>query len=148
MISRSDILLLAAEYPDIDVSSVYKTQDIPIDVLKQINDKRPLELISFYEKLRRSYNQKRSKLYINIMKFNDNAVEDSTTILTTLSAMLNQILQYKCENKPMFYKHARADEITRVLEIYFKTYDILPARELLSLIRADIYALEVISGRK
>jgi len=148
MISRSDILLLASEYPDIDVSEVYKSNDIPIEVLKQINNKRPLELISFYEKLRKSYNNKKSKLYINIMKFNGNAIMDSNTILTTLSAMLNQILQYKCDNKVMFYKHSRADEITKVLEIYFKTHDILPARQLLNLIRTDIYALEIISGRK
>ena len=44
----------------------------------------------------------------------------------------------------MFYTHSRADEITKVLSIYFETKNINPAYKLLSLIKADIKILEMI----
>jgi len=154
MISRSDIVLLLTELKENgedvtqEISDLYKSQSIPFDILKKINDKRPLDLCSFYEKLRKSYDNKRSKLYINIMKSNENAINDSKTILTTLSALLNQILQYECSDKSMFLKHSRAEEIVQVLSIYFKTFNIEPALKLLTLIKADICALEYINGRR
>ena len=154
MISRSDVVLLLteiqAEGEDVseDINNLYISQVIPIDILKKINDRRPLDLVLFYEKLRKSYDNKKSKLYINIMKSNENAINDSKTVLTTLSAMLNQILQFNCSDKAMFYKHARADEINKVLNIYFNTFNIEPALKLLTLIKADIVASESINGRR
>lgn len=154
MISRSDIVLLLTELQnngeDVskDISELYKSNTIPFEILKKINDKRPLDLCLFYEKLRKSYDNKRSKLYINIMKSNENAILDSKTILTTLSALLNQILQFECEDKSMFIKHSRADEIAKVLGIYFNTFNIEPSLKLLTLIKADIVALEYINSRR
>lgn len=150
MISRSDILLLLTDLQnngvDVknDISNLYTSQTIPLDTLKKINDNRPLDLIKFYEKLRKSYNNKRSKMYINIMKADENAQLDPKVTLTTLSALLNQILQFECEDKPMFLKHSRADEIAKVLTIYLNTYNIEPAYKLLSLYKADIKVLEMI----
>lgn len=150
MISRSDILLLLTELQakgeDVskEINELYSSQIIPLDILKKINDNRPLDLLQFYEKLRDSYNKKRSKMYINIMRSDENALTDPKITLTTLSALLNQILQFDCEDKPMFLKHARADEITKVLSIYFDTYNIEPAYKLLSLIKADIKVLQMI----
>lgn len=150
MISRSDIVLLLTELQnngeDVskEISDLYKSPTIPLNILKKINDKRPLDLLQFYEKLRDSYNNKRSKLYINIMKSDENLIQDAKITLTTLSALLNQILQYDVQDKPMFLKHARADEITKVLDIYFNTYNIEPAYKLLALIKADIKVLEMV----
>ena len=154
MISKSDVLLLLTELQtsgeDVgdDITDLYKSSSIPFDILKRINEKRPLDLVTFYEKLRKSYDNKRSKLYINIMKSNENALTDPKTILTTLSALLNQILQFETDDKSMFLKHARADEITQVLSIYFKTFNIEPALKLLTLFKADICALETITGHR
>ena len=78
------------------------------------------------------------------MKSDENAIEDVKTILTTLSALLNQILQFEAEDKSMFYTHSRADEITNVLKIYFETKNINPAYKLLSLVKADIKILNMI----
>ena len=78
------------------------------------------------------------------MKSDENAIDDAKTILTTLSALLNQILQFDVEDRSMFYTHARADEIVKVLNIYFNTKDIDPAYKLLSLVKADIKILEMI----
>jgi len=150
MISRSDVLLLLSELQakgeDVssEISELYKSQTIPLSVLKRVNDNRPLDLLNFYEKLRNSYNKKRSKMYINIMRADENVQQDPNTILTTLSALLNQILQFECDNKPMFLKHARADEIIKVLSIYLNSYNLEPAQRLLELFKADIKVLEMI----
>lgn len=150
MISRSDILLLLTDLQEQgedvsqDIEDLYTSSTIPLDILKRINNNKPLDLLQFYEKLRDSYNKKRSKLYINIMRADENVKVDPKITLTTLSALLNQILQYECEDKPMFLKHARADEITKVLDIYFKTYNLEPAYKLLTLFKADCKVIEMI----
>lgn len=150
MIAKSDIILLLTELQNkgIDVKNemnlVLTSQTIPLEALKKINDNRSLDVLKFYEKIRKSYNNKRSKLYINIMRSDENTIGDPKTIVTTLSALLNQILQYKPEDIALFYKHARANEIVKVLEIYFNTYNLEPARKLLEITKADIKALDMI----
>ena len=44
----------------------------------------------------------------------------------------------------MFFKHARAEEATRVLNGYYKSYDISSVMKLLRLIKCDIKAFESI----
>ncbi|MBQ6627819.1 MAG: hypothetical protein IJH65_03210 [Methanobrevibacter sp.] len=150
MISKSDVVLLLTELQDSgedvskDILTLYKSDTIPLDILKRINDSKPLSVVRFYEKIRKSYNNKHSKMYINIMRSDENATQDAKTILTTLSGLLNQILQFECDDKPMFLKHVRADEITKALEIYFKTFNIEPAFKLLKLIKADVKVLQMI----
>ena len=150
MISKSDVVLLLTELQnkgeDVskDILTLYRSENIPLDILKKINDSKPLSIVKFYEKIRQSYNKKHSKMYINIMRSDENAIHDIKTILTTLSGLLNQILQFECEDKPMFLKHVRADEITKVLDIYFNTFNIEPAFQLLKLIKADIKVLQMI----
>jgi hypothetical protein len=146
MIKKNDILLLLTELSDKgeDVSkyikALYKTTQIPLDTIKFINDKRELDVASFYEKLRSNYNHKKSDLYINIVK----EIDDIDEILTTLAAYNLQVLLYgrKLENKDLFYKTSRVEEVTRVLNNYYKTYDIEKCRLVLSLIKADIKLFE------
>lgn len=148
MITKNDCIILLAELQNkgIDtkeqLTELMSSNQLPISVIKYINDNRQLDLVTFYEELRKSYNQKKSKLYINIVK----EVEDTSEVLTTLSAMLTQILRYskKVEDKPMFLRHSRASDITKVLNNYFINYDITLAQKLLRLIKADIKALESI----
>lgn len=148
MITKNDCLILLAELENsgIDTTEITKqlitTQNVNIDILKFINDNRPLELSQFYEKLRKSYNSKKSKLYLNIVK----EIEDPTEILTTLSALLTQILLYSknIENKQMFLRHARANEITKVLQLYFTNYDLTNCIKLLRIVKCDLKALESI----
>lgn len=154
MISKNDILLLLTELQNSGVDChkefdlTLKSQDIPLEALKKINDNRPIDIVKFYDKLRRSYNEKHSKLYISIMKSDENKLNDPRKILTTLSALLNQILQYDAEDKVLFYKHSRCNEIIKVLEIYFNNYNLDPASQLLALMKADIISLEYIDGRR
>ena len=72
-----------------------------------------MDLTAFYEHIRKSYNQKHSTLYKNIVIEELKNPNDS---LTTLSALLTQILLFskKVENKQMFLRHARCNEITAV----------------------------------
>ena len=148
MITKTDLLLLLTELQEqgvdtaADIKYLMSAKSIPLDLLKKINQDRQLDVARFYEKLRASYNNKKSKLYINIMRSDENTISDPNTILTTLSALLNQALQFKADDKVMFFKHVRTSEIVQVLEIYFKTFNIKPALKLLTLYKADIKAFE------
>ncbi len=148
MITKTDLLLLLTELQEqgidtsADIKYLMSAKSIPLDLLKKINQDRQLDVARFYEKLRASYNNKKSKLYINIMRSDENTIADPNTILTTLSALLNQVLQFKAEDRVMFFKHVRTNEIVQVLDIYFKTFNIKPALKLLTLYKADIKAFE------
>lgn len=151
MIDKTDIILLLSDMQknNIDVSNdvkaVLNSNIIPLNIIKKINEFKSIDIINFYIKLKKSYNDKHSKLYKNIMRADENLLDDPKTALTTLSALLNQILLYKPEDRVMFYKHARGNEIAQVLSIYFKTYNIEPVYKLLALTKADIKCLEMIS---
>lgn len=151
MITKNDCLILLNELnlKGIDTSQqlldIIKQKQPDIEIIKFINDNRQLDLTNFYHKIRKSYNEKRSKLYINIVK----EIEDPSEVLTTLSAMLTQILLYSktVENRAMFLRHARAEEISAVLNNYFKNYDITYAQKLLKIIKADVKCIEYISRK-
>ena len=153
MISKNDLLLLLTELEkegaDVNsqITKVLKSNEIPLDVLKFINEIRPLEVGNFYEMLRKNYNSKKSPLYKNLVKEEFN---EATDILTTLAALNLQIVLYsnKLENSKFFINHSRAEEITRVLNNYYKTYDLIPCYKLLRLIRSDLLVLEYIRGRR
>lgn len=146
MITKEDVLLLLTELRDggVDCKEQIKQQILAkepqIEILKFINDNRELDLTNFYKKLRKSYNNKKSKLYINIVK----ETEEIKDVLTTLSALLTQIILYakNVDNMVMFYQHSRASEITLVLNNYFKTYDLTNCIKLMKIIKADIKVCE------
>lgn len=150
MITRNDCLLLLAELqenknidPILIKEMTRKTvvsNTVDISVLDFINKARQLDLSKFYEQLRANYNHKKSKLYKNIVK----EIDEPEEVLTTLSALLTQILLFSkhCDDKELFLKHSRAEEITIVLKEYFKNYDIKRCIQLLRLIKADLKCLE------
>lgn len=149
MITKTDCILLLTELETkgIDVKDnlqkALSSPSIDIDVLKFINDNRQMDLTAFYKYIRKSYNQKHSSLYKNIVS---EELKDPNESLTTLSALLTQILLFsrKVENKQMFLRHARCNEITKILNNYFITYDLTNCLKLLKIIKADIKALESI----
>ena len=151
MISKNDVLLLLAELEENGVrveNSIYKTvskNGVTPDVIGFINRERQLDLYKFYEKIRKSYNQKHSNLYINIVK----EIDDAEKVLTTLSAMETQILLFSetAGDREMFLRHARAKEISKVLYNYFQTYDLIPCIKLLQLIKADIKCLQEVTDK-
>lgn len=148
MITKNDCLLLLADLQSkgIDTQEEFnrllKSNTIPLDIIKFINDNRQLDLFTFYQTIRKSYNKKKSNLYINIVK----EIDDPNEVLTTLSAMLAWVVRYSktVSDKQMFLKHARASDICKVLNIYFNTGDITNCIKLIRLIKADIKALESI----
>lgn len=148
MITRNDCFLLLRELQNngIDtteqINKLVSTQTLPLDVVKFINDNRQFDLSKFYEKIRKSYNTKKSNLYINIVK----DIEEPNKILTTLSALLTQILLFSenAENRQMFLKHARAADIAKVLTIYFNNYDLTNCINILRILKADLKAFESI----
>ena len=95
MLNKSDCMsiLIKLEDKGVDINAQMKklilAKDIPIDVLKFIAEKQGLEAVNFYEMLRKSYNNKKSKLYKNIL--DDIKLEDVCIIL---SSLLLQIALY------------------------------------------------------
>lgn len=152
MITKNDCILLLSDLKDkgIDVNEPIKkligSKELSLDVIKFINDNRQLDLTSFYERLRKNYNKKKSNLYINIVR----EIEDPNEVLTTLSSLNLQILLFakNIEDKQMFLKHARANEIARVLANYYSNYDLTNCLKLLRLIKADLIACETINNRR
>lgn len=152
MIAKNDLILLLTELQDSGINignniiKVIKSPTIPLDVLKFINDNRQLDLTLFYEKLRKSYNNKKSKLYISIVK----EIENPEETITTLSSYLLQAILYsqKVKDSQMFLRHARVKEINLALAKYFTDFDLTLCNQLLKLIKADLIACEQINGRR
>lgn len=148
MITYSDCLLLLTDLNDqgvdcsLKIKELIKDGKVTTDLLKFINDNRELDLTKFYEKIRKSYNNKKSSLYINIMK----NVEDPNQVLTTLNSYSLQVILFgkNIEDKNIFYKFARLEDVYKCLYHYSKTYDLIPCIKLINLIKADIKTLESI----
>ena len=153
MITKNDTLLLLGELQDIGVDVrdmlelAISEPGVNIDVVKFINKNRILDANRFYEKLRKSYNDKHSKLFINIVKDDR---ENPSEILTTLSALNLQILLFSKDvsDVQMFLRHTRFNEICRVLLNYSNTCDLLPCIKLLDMIKADIKAFQYFNKEK
>lgn len=152
MISKNDLVLLLSDLENQGVNikgmiqKVYATPNIPLDVIKFINDNRQLDLTDFYNRVRKSYNQKKSKLYISIVREDLNP----NSILTTLAAYNLQVALFasKLPDSQMFLRHARAREVNLVLAKYYTDYDLTSCANLLKLIKADLIACETIEGRR
>lgn len=146
MITRSDCVLLLSDLEKAGfntkpyMNKLFQNRDLDLSVLKFINDNRQLDVTNFYKKIRKSYNQKKSKLYGSIVK----EVQDPEEVLITLSSLLLQIILFSktAEDKNMFLKHSRADDISTVLNLYFKEYDLTNCLRLMALIKADLKAVE------
>ena len=151
MITRRDCLLLLAELNQKGINTIdmskkaMQNTEADLAVIKFINTHRQFEANAFYEKLRKSYNNKKSMLYKNIVTCDE--VDCTNTVLTTLGALNLQILLYldNVTDTKMFLRHIRYQEITEVLLNYSKTFDLVPCIKVLQLIKADLKAFEYIN---
>ena len=155
MLQTNDLVLLLTdlESQGVEKSSQFlrvlltnNSQKALVDTMKFINENRPFDIAQFYERMRKNHNEKKSPLYKNIVK----DVDDMDEIITTLHAYILQVNLYSkhVEDKTMFFKHARAEEVTRVLNNYYKDYDITSALKMIKLIKADLLTFEHIIGRR
>lgn len=147
MLTKNDLLLLLNEMQASGketsklATRLALSEGVPRDILKYINDNRPLEVAQFYEMLRKNYNHKKSNLYKNLVR---EELSEPIEALITLSALNLQILLYakKLDDNKMFLKHSRVDEITKVLNNYYNTYDLIPCLKMLKLIKSDLKCFE------
>ena len=148
MITKADCILLLTDLAERGVDTrhylnrLLQQRDLDLSCLKFINDNRSLDVTEFYKKIRKSYNNKKSKLYGNIVK----DITDPDDVLTTLASLLLQITLFSktATDKQLFLKHSRADDISNVLALYFKEYNLTNCVRLLNLIKADLKAIESI----
>lgn len=151
MITKDDCMsiLLKLEDQGININNMMRklviAKDTPLEVLQFIAQNRGVEALNFYEMLRVRYNKKKTPLYKNILK--ENSDDEITTILACL---LTQIILYskKLDSKELFLKEIRAEEIARVLHVYFETDDLEQCKKLLHLIKADLMVLEYLNGKR
>lgn len=151
MITKTDCLSLLFELKDKGVDCTEQIKHLlvlpepDIETIKFINDNRELNVRKFYEKLRKSYNQKRSNLYINIVRENRDKVDPKELVITLASLQLQILLFNKTLDDIDFLRNARFDEIGKVLLNYYSTKDIIPCQRLLDLVKSDLKVLEEIS---
>ena len=146
MINQNDVLLLLSQLSKegLDTSEETKkllsSTNIPLSTLKFLNNNRQLDVTAFYERLRSNYNQKKSPLYINIMK----EVEDPQKLITTLCALLLQINLFArhVSDRVSFLRWARAQEIADALSMYFSASDLAASVNLIKAIKTDIKVFE------
>jgi hypothetical protein len=150
MLKTTDLILLLTELEEKGVEGasqqirdLVNKGEILFETLRFINSNRVLDVAHFYEQIRKSYNAKKSSLYINLVR---EEVKDPREMLTTLASLNLQILLFSkhLNNPQMFLSHSRAEEITRVLNNYYRTYDLKPVVALRSLIKADLKSFESI----
>lgn len=147
-ITKKDCLVLlnSLKTDGVDVSEMTKkaalSKEVSLEVIEFINKNRPFEVSKFYEKLRKSYNDKRSQLYKQIVRSDE--VEEPKDIIITLSSLGLQIMLYakQFEDPQMFLQQARYQELTSCLYKYSISYDLLPAINLLRLVKMDLKAFE------
>jgi len=152
MITKNDCMSILVKLEDngLNIDSYMRklvvSKEIPLEVLKFISDHRGIEVSNFYDMLRKNHNKKKSPLYTNIVR----DVEEPKEVITTLSCLLTQIVLYsnKLDSKDNFLKQVRAEEITRVLNGYFKDSNYEACSSLMRLIKSDLMVLEYISGRR
>lgn len=148
MLTKEDTILLLTQLQQsgIDVKSqlmkAVRSQYVQADIIQFINTNRQIDLSKFYEKLRKSYNDKRSILYKNLVK--DLTEDNISDVLTTLASLNLQLLLFSkdAEDYEMFLRAARMEEINKCLLNYSRTYDIIPCIKLLQIIKADLKCLE------
>lgn len=151
MITKTDCLtkLFEIKNKGIDVEKEIKelitSKEPSLEIIKVINDNLELPLRTFYEKLRKSYNDKRSKLYINIVK--DNGLEPKEILCTLGSLQLQILLFNKTINDVSFLNMARFNEISKCLLNYYETGDIIQCQKLLEVFKVDLKCLEEISKK-
>lgn len=146
MFTKTDCLSLLFELRDkgVDVDKDIKYllvhSEPTLDIIKTINNNMELSIRAFYEKLRKSYNNNKSKLYINIVK--ENNLEPKEVLCTLASLQLQILLFNKTLDDPSFLRTARFNEICDCLKAYYISGDIIPSQKLLELFKADLKFLE------
>ena len=152
MLNKSDCMsiLIKLEDKGVDINAQMKklilAKDIPIDVLKFIAEKQGLEAVNFYEMLRKSYNNKKSKLYKNIL--DDIKLEDVCVILSSLLLQIALYSSKLTDTKNSFLQEIRATEISDALADFYKSDNVEKCLAVLNAIKTDLLVLEYLNGRR
>lgn len=128
---------------DKEIKHLLVLSDPDVETISFINSRQELNLRKFYEKLRRSYNDKKSKLYKNIVDIN--TLEPKEVPICLASLQLQILLFNKNLDDPSFLTQARFKSITQCLNNFYLTGDLIPCQKLLNLFRVDLKFLEEIS---
>lgn len=155
MLTNNDLSILLMDLEDAGAEGASKMlartlgrPGVDFEALRYVTARRQLDVAGFYGRMRKNCNEKRSDLYKNIVK----GEWDADKALSTLHAFALQAFLYSRhvpeESKQMFFRHVRAEEVSRVLHDYYASYDLAGVLKMLSLIKADLMAFEAAEGRR
>lgn len=116
------------------------------EAISYLNSTRSIDIVNFYEHLRKSYNEKRSSLYINLMK-EDLPLEDQVITLASYILQANIYLK-KAINRPLFIRESEVNNSALALQKYYSQEDLLEVRNQLNKIKEDIKLYESFYRRK
>lgn len=87
-------------------------------------------------------------MYKQIVKSDE--VDEPKDVIITLSSLSLQVMLYskQVEDAQMFLRQARYEEIVSCLYHYSKTYDLIPAIQLLRLVKMDLKAFEYLNNKE
>lgn len=147
MLGRQDCykLLIDIKNKGINVDKYFlmlsQSVEIPVEVIKFINENRELDITRFYEDLREKHNKRKSKMYYDLMR----ELEPEESIITLSSLITRAFIFGKTlstRDRIQFYENIDIPSITSAINEYTKTSDIGKCLEILSKIKNDIKVLE------
>lgn len=127
----------------VETNRLLRMKEPDLSTIKFINDRRAFDVREFYEHIRRSYNQKKSKLYKNIVTVE--TLEPREMLMCLGSLQLQALIYYHDLEDRQFLKHIRFNSICDCLKHFYETGDFIPCQRLLALIKADLKLFETIS---
>ena len=96
--------------------------------------------------LRKSYNNKKSKLYKNIL--DDIKLEDVCVILSSLLLQIALYSSKLTDTKNSFLQEIRANEISEALADFYKSDSVEKCMAVLNAVKTDLLVLEYLNGRR
>lgn len=122
------------------------------ELLSYMIKEQGLEVRNFYEYLRKQYNNRRSKLYKNLVRedFLDQNVSEKVIVLTSLLQQITLHCKHLDSKRAQdsFLKQSRADEILESLHSYFSAGNEEYINQVLKLIQIDLKVIEMMAGTR
>lgn len=115
-----------------------KSNEVPREILRFINSKRPTGLYAFYESLRKKNNDKVNRLYLNIMREDLTDAESVKTLSSYVTQTVIAAEQCTVELVSQIYEQARVKDAAQAINSYFANGNTNDVREVLLKIKADI----------
>lgn len=144
MLTNQDLIYFLTKWntkeADVIIRKLLTSSSFKGEAISYLNSLRSIDIVNFYEHLRKSYNEKHSSLYINLMR-EELSLDEQIITLASYILQANIYLK-KSINKPLFIRESSLLDASRALELYYSQEDFLWVSKQLSKIKEDIKLYE------